>query len=640
MKKRKQGVLIILLCIFGVLVVFSGYFYVKIQKQAGVIDDVFYSYCKRAVDQVDIPGSGVQEYLTEKYNISFPEDTHESFNLDFATYKSSWNEYVYDVDPEDPNKDVIIEQRKLEVDKMINSGDVIVSKIRNIIGEPFNKNNVVVVYGSDLENNENLNPEGMNYVGGYYSPELNMIVVSSPGLDLLIHETTHAFDDGAILIESFEEGIADSIEEIVTSQIDNKPIDLWVNDSRWNRPILSSFGGYFRTIENQELVHERYYQSAIKMYERYSVNANFYKIYRSKLLSDSFTQQVLNGNSDEIFIQMIGYNLCAEVTDGGDKNRFVNYLISQDAILRSAEEEIYNDTLSEIKAPENVTKPLIDLTHNGIFDARPISQIYNDIIADTNKNGAITFMSTYKRTQLLDVLVNFYRSVSGDASGSVGIIDELADFFQNVSAKDYGSLQSLSSLLEEPIENAFVTISDSNKNVLYTLSYKTNFSTTMPPSENPWADSPSPDDLDSFCSWCSGNNISSELGDMGDIISGKTDENDFSLAPKMIPSNGFVDSLPKQDIIEAVHRKLPDYRGDIIIALITKKSVVFGERDDECISWPGGKFCWPDKISMLPKSIKQSESKIFTITNRSMGLEGGWNLVEKNNSRISDIIKR
>ncbi|MEK7098193.1 MAG: hypothetical protein AAB906_05085, partial [Patescibacteria group bacterium] len=235
----------------------------------------------------------------------------------------------------------------------------------------------------------------------------------------------HGFNDGNLLTDYYEEGLAEGVTKVVAEKMKVGSI----NQANWStffgRDILANPAGLIRTLNNDQIVRDRYSAAAKLMYELYSKDNNFYKKYRNKLKTSPYYASI-SRNPNQYTAVMITDSACGELTDRSDTNRLVPLMKNMQKYL--------------VDSGDQVT-----LSNNPIFNINPESKLYIDSIYQNNQ---FRITSTFKYSSIIDVFLAIYQKQTNDLQHQVHR-NKLFNAMKNIKTRD---LSFMNSVVEQPAD--------------------------------------------------------------------------------------------------------------------------------------------------------------------------------------------
>jgi len=434
MKLSKKKKITFLSLFLSLLIVGSigGYYIFNNTAAAGMVSANAAAWCKRKINNVT-PKNTIPQYLESKYGVPFPETENQSeFSVDFDTYATSWNDYITG---KDDGKRILTNLKSI--------ASQVVEEIKKIDGEPYNKIKVVIVYTPTIE--DELNNGGMTGVGAFYDPMNNLInytgdMTSAYDFNVFIHEIVHSFNDGALLIESLEEGFAVSIADLVAENLgykDSTVLDRYRTKNIFGSSMASAMG-LTRTDKYHYFTNYIYNSTGLIYYDAYKEDNNFFKNYRLNISKEKDFKKILS-DPEKYTERLIIDTACAEMVRRTWENRIIKYTHRIENILaRSLPEKISNKAKN--------TK----YSHYSVLNINPVNKIYNTLFT-TNSYKKLDIRSTFKTNDILDVVYAMYRKDNPPKSETESFtlsFDELIDYFSSDSFKNI-KYYEMAELIEE-----------------------------------------------------------------------------------------------------------------------------------------------------------------------------------------------
>lgn len=489
--KKRKFVQIIIIVLFSIIVIAGGFFtYKKFFAKADMIDDYAYGICKDQIKTIpQIESSFIPDRLYSMYpNAGYYQttDTENGYSLDFDTYATSWKNA--------PGG----EATRL---KYKNLAPTVINEITQVMGEPFEKKKVTVVYDGYFKNpnfNDSLNEFQMISASSQYRYDLDMIIfnLAENEVDTFVHEIVHSFDNHLVLIEAYEEGIAEGISAVVSKKIDP---NISVNFSNTNtaRSILFSPMGLFRTISNEDLIIDRYKASGKLFYDLLQTDVNIIKNFRNNIRAGQ-EYSLIKKDSSSYMQRLILKTACAALTNQPNNylNNYSEELITQLALSQADalkyNPEMYKNYIhakqyvewyaqSGGNAPAEYMKQMeiystgfyfIGTLRNKFMTENPLMdpiikndrKLYTDINYD-KKSEKIGITSTYKRTKLEDIILALFVESYGYLPAQL----KFADLESFLTKLEINNLIDFEQLLEVPAKKVEIkiTLKDSAKTLVH-----------------------------------------------------------------------------------------------------------------------------------------------------------------------------
>lgn len=458
------------------------------KSDAAWIDSTYMSQCKKQMARSSIKPTQIPQMLLKQYGKKMPvtaptattvyaptpvpvtvgKDRRNSvatsnpkpaqkivkpaeYNVDLDTYAASWDQA--------PNgKELLASYRQ----KM----PAIIQKMKEVYGQPFQNNKVVVVVVEDFVNSQ-YNEFGAQEAGGQYRPDLNVIFLDTSIVDLeqyVIHELVHTFNKGTISVDAYEEGMVESTARIVSAALGYPAEAFPLAASTNGRYDLSNVMGYFRTMgyyDQYDLVHERYNTAAAFFYGIYNQDHNIYKDIRAKIQKNRFFVEQI-ANSVQFNEKMIANSFCADLMFKPNENVLRAYVSDmQNILLKSLPTSIR----STIKSTDMNLHPFRNYADNPIINVFPDNKLYTDIGFDM-ANDKLRVFSTYKRNSLIEVIFQDYITING--LKNVDDLEVVRDSLVAMSDRFTGSnaLTELSSFFEDPADSVKLVFDTSTQSTL------------------------------------------------------------------------------------------------------------------------------------------------------------------------------
>jgi hypothetical protein len=459
----------------------------------------------------------------------------------------------------------------------------------------------VVVYNKYLQDSQ-LNPDKLENASALYDSTEKMIILgfdnTEPTKELFIHEMVHAFNDGVVPSESYEEGLAESVASVVDSQIENKDNIYSNKQIDTKRNILSSIAGLFRTIDNKNLVLDRYTASAEFFLDQYNQNPKFYINYRQKLAQNAYVKAT-GTNPKQYFTKVTAESACAELTDNSNRSQLKPMFASMQSVLKSS--------VADPKKADTL------MNNNPIISQWPPSGVYADIQFDQT-NKVFNLMGTYKRTNLIDIILALYQKYNGNSEREISLSGKLASFFSGLDSSKFSSIQNLSYLIEEPVDSAIIQIMDTNKKVV--LEKKVDGLGNLITSnavDKKIADSSSKSNPTDKTTVDSNTKVSSDQTQKTVTDPNSKTATGGSSTTVTTQGSGSLGALTQDEIVKALNGSSGNYNGNFSIKIQLNKNIFAGRRTDKCYRWPGGKICYPKGLASDPKTITGYQAVTFNL---------------------------
>jgi len=455
-KKRNMAISLVVL---GLMVVGLGsvdYYLSHNMTSADALDDFFNKICvdqSTKVKQID--ETVIPTRIQNLYGKTLTQAT-TGYILDFDTFSASWAGA--------PGG----EATRLKYKALSNQ---VITEIKNLVGDPFQPIKVTVVYDpyfEDFGDYRSLNEYEAINASSEYRFDLNLLIYAIDEVDVqrFTHEIVHSFNDGAVGIEAYEEGMAESVANLVTKKLwPAEQAETAVNNKR---PILANPAGLFRTINNNDLINNRYSAAADFFTKNYEKDPNFYKNFR-KLVKENRYFAEISKNSTAFLRKMVIEGACSDLTSK-NKNTMDNYLADMKQIIVQSIYPMskydpagwakYQDYLTggrsasgtsprRLSQATDLMNAYVKLKYPLIVGQYPIAEIFpaNKAYTDLSlTNGSIAVYSTYKRNDFADLIMLLYKQRKGTVPNKIGLID-LGNFLKSNTKAE--SLTDLAQLFEE-----------------------------------------------------------------------------------------------------------------------------------------------------------------------------------------------
>lgn len=443
-KRLTLSLLVAAIALTSTLITFG----VKAKYKADYIDDASRRYCAGLLNDLYKDSDVVPKKLEKLYGKAYstvnptqkiisqkatqitgrasrrtpPVQMQASFILDFDTYGDSWKNFPT------TNGKTGAQAR----DELKNLSPEIINQIKSVYGEPFKNNKITVVYDQyfeDFNNPNSLNEWKMGNSNAQYRNDLDLIIIGKTSANTLIpsfiHELVHGFNDGNLLVDNYEEGLAESVTKVAAEKMKVGSINQADWSTFFGRDILANPAGLIRTLNNGQIISDRYSAAAKMMYELYSKDNNFYKKYREKLKASPYYASIAR-NPNQYMAVMITDSACGELTDRSDTNALVPFMRNMQKYL--------------VDSGDNLT-----LSNNPIFNINPESKLYIDSIY---KNNQFYITGSFKYSSVVDILLALYQNQTGDLQHQVHR-DKLMNAMNNIKTMD---LSLMASAVEQPAD--------------------------------------------------------------------------------------------------------------------------------------------------------------------------------------------
>lgn len=512
MKKQVSKRTKILLLSIGFIVILGGglWFYFSRIKADEIMDGIINSKCSSGVVLPARDTTAAKEALKRYSGVDYPEsDTTEKtttnksgppgrrstgqtttstaeFTVDLDTYASTWSnqsqatilsdrESTVDtkiddyltkdkIGTDDGDGEIIppvdsenYESQRLELKQKLPQ---IIEEIKKVYGDPWNGNRVLVAYIPDWQYDPDLNQYGMNNVTDLYRDDLNMIFLSqfafdSNGklnLDEFIHELTHAFNDGNIPIDSYEEGLVGATTSIVMKKFDPNYSTSFADTS--NRTILSATAGLIRTFQDGSLVSDRYQASAKFFYDQVQANPNFIKDYRKRFKASKWYTKI--SPDPTLFMQkQVVEGACDELTR--HYSEFEEFLHDMENLLVP--------TLGVTNGKKNSQATTLQKQYPIIL-LMPESKVYLEVQNIPSDPSLVHIISSYKINNIQNLIPSFYETVNGNIPPNHMGLTDLSKVFDNASGASLTSLQDAAYYLDQYVDAMTIELYNGNSKLI------------------------------------------------------------------------------------------------------------------------------------------------------------------------------
>lgn len=507
----------------------------------------------------------ISKYLLDTYNKQYPIITSTTTGVDFDTYSTSWDKYV----------DGKAEGIKIK-NELKNGTESILNTITDVIGDPYSTGRIVVVYTPDLVKDNNLNPYGMDDVGGMYIPSLRLLLLADKVTkELFVHELVHTYN-AALPVEAIEEGMAESVAQIVSMKLWSNSTDVVINAPTSKRIMLGSPFGYFRTLRTGQnnLTSDRYEAAASLMLSLYNSNSDFYQNFRSNIRQLPQFSQLISDSQTYLANDIIQDTLCAEIaqTSGNSLKPFVASI--EKLIIDSLPKD-----MSKLMVQTNPNNPLAGYSDNPILNIYPNKEARFDIKLHELAQYITVFATEPLSDQrLLDQLYAVYSlnpaeqsDVSTERTNYINM-EKLSNLAGMLNGGSRSVMQNLSTSLEHPATLSEIKYSSPDSLTEYIVDIST------------------PTDL------------YEEIG--GTESYGTT-----------ISGNYY------KDTAEVILSKLglpPNYNGSVKLDLQSKNVSYKVDAKKSCAGIGVLRYCWPDGIKATPYISRSKTSETFKVKDGKM----------------------
>lgn len=589
---------LILSLFLGLIIIGSGagVIYHRQAEASSIFDSTYEADC-RAGMKLPVSTTKIPALLKATYGKDYPGlQTVSDYSVDLDTYADSWKQL--------PNGSQMLSDYKAKL-------PTIISLIRTMYGEPFQKHRIVVVVVPNFATDYQYNEWNTTNVGGQYRPDLNLIMYSSRVATdpvLFIHEIIHSFNQGTIAADAYEEGLVESAA-IRVAQLAQYSIGMQHAVNTDNRPDLSVLMGFFRTNFDSNVVNNRYDSAASIFGSLYDQDHNFYKTFRENLKNSAYFNEIIPDNKKFIAERLIGASLCGDLMFKPQYNvlrpyaadlQYVLYkslpttvrgtLFASDPMLRTL--SMQNSAI----VPSDVKLHLFqNVTAAQSLNIYPENKLYNDLAYDPLLDK-LTIYSSYKRNDLLEIFYQYFKKFNHRDENKVDTvtIDEIKNFSNTISTSSASVLQEFTQLLETAPDQIKIDVQPKIATTQRTPGLVTNattyFSGTVTQPCIPTFDAQSGPK-------CSDPSTSSP------IVSNTS-------------SSNVAKTYSSSDVLIAT-KQPANFSGEMTITVDSYKKVwvVTPKRDSAGDFWPASQVVWPGGFTATPKNIYSITAAIVTFQN-------------------------
>lgn len=568
--------------------------------------------CRRGIVSGKISTATILPYMDSTYHVNrvatspSVTSTEPTIQLDFDTYGQSWESYT-------GGKEAGIEARQ----KLKNLAPNALTEITKIYGAPFQSGTINVVYTPNLQNDVNLNPSGISDASGLFVPWDNVLILSDEVEEqVFYHEMVHAFNHGTLPIDAYEEGLAESVSQILMTRVHAGTNNVLLSDGS-RRFMLASSVGFFRTMPDGELVGNRYRAAADAFYNFYLIDPSFYKTYRANLQKNQYYAPLLD-DSRQTVTKIIGDSMCALLSNRAGGDKLLKFVQEMENVLVSSLPSEYQAAIKR----SNTANPFSSIKNHPILNIIPGRGVYTDIQLDEFYQSFVAHAS-YKRS--LDLLEAMYRmyfdytTIPGDKDPNHANFINLAKIVRFARTLSFDNISKISTLaqsaIEESVDLASTVFTSPDSTQVYTLTSNPEVVPTPLPPDNPKKPVIDKPLIDQVLKEQSSKQLTeSEMSQLLAQTLAQTHVDSPSITG-ISTKNSFVALTSTKTVLNKLNLPL-NYTGFITVAVTAQKNTFRVTQKNSCAKLgPFALDCWPDGLRADPDLQKWSTTTKFAVAN-------------------------
>lgn len=276
---RKRIIIYSVLFVLIVVGIGLSVYYNRYSANA-ILDSAINKMCSTGIDIEKTDPQETKDYLEQTYGAPYPKTTGQSeFWVDMDTYAKSW-------------QDLGLEEGRQYAKNLLPR---ILAEADAIYGKPYKKNRVVAVLEDSFESSQ-LNRSGTINTGAFSDDQLDAVYFSYDqflmcedkicDLETFIHEIMHAYNDGALPIQSFEEGMVEATAQLVYQKL--FPEYSLPTYTENDKQIIKTNFGFFRTQDDWYLTNSRYDAATQYFFDALKQDPNYIKNFRAKYAKSAY----------------------------------------------------------------------------------------------------------------------------------------------------------------------------------------------------------------------------------------------------------------------------------------------------------------------------------------------------------------
>ena len=420
----------------------------KNRASASDLDVLINGYCTEAYKKLPGETSQFPQFMQEDYKKTYsnPDRSTGTLEIDLDTYKNASR--VSPGDDNLPGWNNLTRSDGEEIFQYLKGKTPqIIKEITNIYGPPYHPNKIYIIVFNNFNNSRYNEWKVFEGMSGQTITYYNTIFLTAGSgskesiLNTYIHEIVHTYNDGALPIAAWEEGLAEGVSLLVYNKILN--VNNSISPSTYNPDFLAApFGIIYG---NRDFVSTRYNQSALAMLNVNQTDNQFIKRLRANFKNFAGFNNAL-GNSQLFYRDTIFWSVC---------DLLHKRAIRIDNYLKELENIFKNSLPATIGGIDKETW----WKQNGVLNPSPTSGPYMAVWID-QASGKLESYSHIKYRSVADILLQYYYFLTRKygyspsiAKGSFPFLEQGELFAAIGQTQDYSFLtQNFGQLLEYPAD--------------------------------------------------------------------------------------------------------------------------------------------------------------------------------------------